>query len=110
MPTLGTGLARVARVNRHQFPTAPVLFVCEYAAKHPPAWSQDRLVQSRFGRNVAPWFLQPTLRRLRHGVVLHREGYRCGPSEIVGANEIFDGADVMRRLLGQRGVPAVLEQ
>jgi hypothetical protein len=35
MPTLETGLARVSRVNRNQFPTAPVLFVFEHAAKHP---------------------------------------------------------------------------
>ena len=40
MPTLGTGLARVSRVNRNQFPTAPVLFVFQHTAKHPPALSK----------------------------------------------------------------------
>jgi len=54
MPTLGTGLARVSRVNRNQFPTAPVLFVFEHAAKHPQPGAKIALFSSALAAAWCP--------------------------------------------------------
>lgn len=64
--TLRTFLAGVAWGDRNHLAPAPLLFVRQHMPKRAPALIEYRLVQTRFGGNIAPWLFHRPSGRLRH--------------------------------------------
>jgi len=63
---LGAPLRGVSRVDSDHLPTTPRLLRDEQPAEHAPALVQDRLVQARFGFDVAPWLVLGAFGRAGH--------------------------------------------
>src|SRR5438128_9946104 len=70
MPALWAGLRGEPWVDGNHCATTPALFVFQHPAKRPPALIQDRCIQTGFGSDMAPWFLDSATCRPRHIVDL----------------------------------------